>query len=160
MRVVAAWGPASAFKFDIDPQRDEMTIISLGAGRGVGMKDGHFFCTNLPPWVCNRLKQRIDRDPEGLQQEAARLSERFLSNVGAAMFVMLPLFALWQKIVYRGRRMRYTEHLVFALHLLAFWFAALMPMPAYTLVAMRHVYGERWWGPCCCAQLWSACSTC
>ena len=160
MRVVTAWGPESAFKFDIDPQRDELNIISLGEGRGVGMKDGNFFCTSLPAWACTRLKHRVDRDPEGLRQEAARLSERFLANVGAAMFVILPLFALWQKIVYWGRRMRYTEHLVFALHLHAFWFAALMPMlanlpwltglafmamPAYTLAAMRRVYGGRWW---------------
>ena len=42
------------------------------------------------------------------------------------MFVLLPGFALWLKLAYLNRRMRYTEHLVFALHVHAFWFAALL----------------------------------
>jgi hypothetical protein len=76
------------------------------------------------------------------------------------MFVLLPGFALWLKLVYLDRRMRYTEHLVFALHVHAFWFAALLltlpgwdPLallaslivPVYALMAMKRVYGGRFW---------------
>ena len=74
------------------------------------------------------------------------------------MFVLLPGFALWLKLAYLNRRLRYTEHLVFALHVHAFWFLALMftlpglgpltalallTVPVYTLMAMKRVYGGR-----------------
>ena len=99
-------------------------------------------------------------DPKSLQREATELGERAVSNLGAAMFVLLPLFALSLKLVHLNRRLRYTEHLVFALHLHAFWFLLLAPMllnlpwltglafmvlPVYTWLAMRRVYGGRWW---------------
>jgi len=76
------------------------------------------------------------------------------------MFVLLPLFAALLKLLYWPRRMRYTEHLVFALHLHAFWFLAigllitqvdalatlaLVAAPVYGLLALRRVYGGRWW---------------
>jgi len=92
--------------------------------------------------------------------EIESAKDRFLGNLGAAMFVLLPAFALWLKGVYLNRRMRYTEHLVFALHVHAFWFVALLLMlpgwdplalaalfavPVYTLMAMRRVYGGRFW---------------
>jgi hypothetical protein len=56
--------------------------------------------------------------------------------------------------------LRYTEHLVFALHVHAFWFVALLltlpdwgpltalallAVPVYTLLAMKRVYGGRRW---------------
>jgi hypothetical protein len=77
------------------------------------------------------------------------------------MFVLLPLFALWLKLLYLTRRLYYTEHLVFALHLHAFWFAVLglslidwvplnlmllLAAMIYPLVAMRRVYGGGWAG--------------
>jgi hypothetical protein len=72
---------------------------------------------------------------------------------------MVPLFALLQKAVYWNRRLRYTEHLVFALHLHAFWFLCLLLtllpfewmsvvsillVPVYALAALKRVYGGRW----------------
>ncbi|MDP3225752.1 MAG: hypothetical protein Q8M96_21675, partial [Rubrivivax sp.] len=57
------------------------------------------------------------------------------------------------------RRLRYTEHLVFALHLHAFWFLLLLlllseqawlsglatlAVPVYTFLALRRVYGGGW----------------
>jgi hypothetical protein len=75
------------------------------------------------------------------------------------MFFLVPLFALLQKVVYLGRGVRYTEHLIYALHVHSFWFIALalallpwnwvgatmvMLVPLYTLVAARRVYGGGW----------------
>jgi hypothetical protein len=63
-------------------------------------------------------------------------------------------------LLFRNRALHYTEHLVFALHLHAFWFllaavmmlgvellvwAGLVLIPVYGLLAMRRVYGGRWW---------------
>lgn len=134
-------------------------VVDLGWGRA-GMKDGAFFCESLPKWVCARLQRRLDHDKAGLQREARGIGERVVGNLGAAMFLLLPGFALALKLVYWNRRLRYTEHLVFALHVHAFWFAALgltllpgswleavalVGVPLYTLLAMKRVYGGRWW---------------
>ena len=50
----------------------------------------------------------MDADPKGLQREATALGERFASNMEAPMFFMLPLFALWQMIVYWNGGLRCT----------------------------------------------------
>ena len=75
-------------------------------------------------------------------------------------FLLLPGFALGLWLLFRNRGLHYTEHLVFALHLHAFWFllaavmmlgvellvwAGLVLVPVYGLLAMRRVYGGRWW---------------
>ena len=83
----------------------------------------------------------------------------FGSYVPYAVFLMMPLFALYLKILYLGSGRRYGEHLLFALHVNAFAFLALtllMVVPdivgivqfvlwlwllLYTPVAMRRVYG-------------------
>jgi predicted RNA-binding Zn-ribbon protein involved in translation (DUF1610 family) len=131
--------------------------IHLGGGRA-GMRDGVFFCESLPLWVCKRIQRRVDIDPNKVLSEVESLKDRFLGNLGGAMFVLLPGFALWLKWAYRNRRLRYTEHLVFALHVHAFWFLALLftlpgwglltalallTVPTYTLMAMKRVYGGR-----------------
>ena len=95
----------------------------------------------------------------GLFREFEDASQRFVSHWGSAMFALVPLFAMWVRLAWLNRRLRYTEHLVFALHLHSFWFAALvlvqiLPgalavvpilwMPVYALLATRRVYGGRW----------------
>lgn len=140
-----------------DPKKADAIPIVIAGGRA-GMKNGQFFCTDLPPWLCGRLKARVDLDAPAFQREIERFGERFVAHLGAAMFVLLPSFALWLKLAYRNRRLRYTEHLVFALHLHAFWFIALafaLPdsvwlaavaisaMPVYAMLALRRVYGGR-----------------
>jgi hypothetical protein len=58
--------------------------------------------------------------------EVQSVKDRFLGNLGGGVFVLLPGFALWPTLAYRNRHLRYTEHLVFALHARAFWFLALV----------------------------------
>jgi hypothetical protein len=146
---------------DVDLRKGEYSIFTFGDGSGAGMKNGVFFCNSLPQWLCKRLERRLDVDPKGLQKEAAAMGERFVSNMGASMFFVMPLFALFQWLVYWNRRMRYTEHLVFALHLHAFWFAvlsltlfnqngltglAVLAVPVYGFMALKRVYGGgRFW---------------
>jgi hypothetical protein len=139
--------------------KDETITLDLGFGRA-GLKDGAFYCENLPAWLCRRLERRLDLDPKALAREGRQIGERFIATMGPAMFLLLPAFALWTLIVYWNRRLRYTEHLVFALHVHAFWFLMLgltllplagfeqfawLAVPVYTLLAMRCVFGGRWW---------------
>lgn len=129
--------------------------INLGTGRA-GLKAGVFFCEDLPGWLCQRLQRRIDIKPEAFIDAVRQLSERFVANLGAALFVLVPSFALFMKLAYFNRGLRYTEHLVFGLHVHAFWFLmvgltllplggvedlALFVVPFYTLRAMKRVYG-------------------
>jgi hypothetical protein len=133
--------------------------LNLGGGRA-GMREGVFFCEQLPQWICQRVQRRLDIEPKKMLSEVESVKDKFLGNLGGAMFVLLPSFALWLKLAYRNRRLRYTEHLVFALHVHAFWFvallftlpswglltaAALLTVPVYTLAAMKRVYGGRPW---------------
>ena len=160
MRLMAGDGMEGGFEFDVDPRKGEYTILGFGDGIEAGMKDGHFFCRGYPAWVCKRLQRRLDLDPKGLQLQAAEMGERAIGNIGLAMFFILPLFAAGLKLVYLNRGLRYTEHLVFALHLHAFWFVALLftlgkvpwlgtlaglSIPLYAWLAMRRVYRDRWW---------------
>ena len=151
----------NALQFDGDISKGEYSLFRWNDDTaGPMIKDGVFSCNGTPAWVCKRLARRFDTDPKGLQRQASELSQRAIANVGAAMFVMLPLFAAWLKLNYLNRRLRYTEHLVFALHLHSFWFLmfalmlwdlpglaalAFMAVPVYALLAMRRVYGGRWW---------------
>jgi Protein of unknown function (DUF3667) len=145
-----------------DHKRSNFSVMQFNDDTGFGMRKGVFYCNNLPAWLCERAKRRLDIDPKGAAAAVDQFKDRFLGNVGAAMFVLLPSFALWLKLVYLNRRLHYTEHLVFALHLHAFWFIALalgvvgneivwlasaaaVAVPVYALWAMRRVYGGRWW---------------
>ena len=135
-------------------------FIQLGPSASVGLRNGEFYCDNLPAWVCRRLQRRLDIDPKAVAREAEQFEERLLGNLGGAMFLLLPAFAFGLKLVYFNRRRRYAEHLVFALHVHAFWFAALcltlaqlpwlsrlvlLVVPVYTLLALHRVYGGRLW---------------
>ena len=150
--------PDAAETMALENKKGTLTI-NLGGGRA-GLRDGVFFCENLPQWLCKRFQRRLDLDPKTMGSEISAMKDRFLGNLGAALFLLLPGFALWLKLVYLNRRLRYTEHLVFALHLHAYWFLALaltlsqlpplalvavLSVPMHTLLAMKRVYGGRWW---------------
>ena len=148
--------PALVASFDKKP---DLVALEFGAGRA-GLDKGRFYCEGLPAWACKRLQRRLDVDAAGLQREMTELSERMMANLGAMMFVLLPAFAAALKLAYWNRGLRYTEHLVFTLHVHAFWFLVLgvnlLPLggvegltwfaaPVYTLLALKRVYGGRWW---------------
>ena len=88
---LATTGMDNAVKLDWDMSKGGYSVFALGDGSEAGMKDGVFFCNGLPQWLCKRLERRLVSDPKGLQREATALGERAISNLGAAMFVLLPL---------------------------------------------------------------------
>lgn len=88
----------------------------------------------------------------------ARLVDRLLRDVPKAIFILLPLFALFLKLLYIRQRRLYVEHLVFIFHIHAFaflvasallllpsswspWYAWFL-IPAYVFWAMRRVYEQ------------------
>jgi hypothetical protein len=142
-----------------DKSKVQATIIYIGSAKAV-IENGKFICEGLPQSICERLRKRYDRDIPSLAEELSQVAGRFMGKWGVAMFILLPLFALWLKLIYLRRNMRYGEHLVFTFHLHAFWFAifilmTLLPgaagdylaaaIPIYGVWAMQRVYGGRWW---------------
>ena len=134
--------------------------IGIVFGRA-GFRNGEYFCDNLPGWLCERLRERIDVEPREFLRLARQAGDRLSSNLSAMMFVLMPVFAALLWLLYRNRGLRYTEHLVFALHLHAWCFvvlacmqlawpplqvAGLLAMPVYAWLALRRVYGGAW-GP-------------
>ncbi len=159
LRLVATASIEAPGAVQLDGRGPANGSVQIGVG-SAGLKDGVFFCRELPPWLCKRIQRRIDLKPEAMLGAMHQLGERFVANLGAALFFVLPSFALWLKLVYFNRRLRYTEHLVLALHLHAFWFLmfglslapggwltalVMLVVPVYTWLALRRVYGGRVW---------------
>ncbi len=159
VRVVTTINIQAPDAVKLDNKAARSFTLDMGPARA-GLRDGVFFCDNMPDWLCKRIQRRVDVKPEAMADMARQTGERIVGNLGAAMFVLLPSLALFFKWAYLNRRLRYTEHLVFALHVHAFWFVmigltlvpwdwisgpALLVIPLYTVLAMRRVYGGRWW---------------
>ena len=137
------------------PERPTQISLELGVVRA-GIEDGVFFCEGMPPWLCQRIQARLDTTTAALLQHVQKVNDRLASHAGIVMFVLLPAFALGLSWLFRYRGYSYTEHLVFALHLHAFWFLAITVMlmgldwlawlaalaiPVYAGLAFRRVYG-------------------
>ena len=138
-------------------ERGPLPTLGLNLGPvHVGIREGVFFCQSLPVWLCGQIQARAAPDTRTLLAKVRRANERLSANAGLVMFVLLPLFALCLKLATWGSGLRYTAHLVFALHLHAFWFLVLavvllVPSPlqwlgyavmaVYTLLAGKRVYG-------------------
>jgi hypothetical protein len=92
-----------------------------------------------------------------------QLVKAFFAYAPYALFALMPVFAFWLKVLYLGSGQRFGAHLLFALHVNAFAFAVLalqMVIPSsvgfvhallmgwmiiYLPLALRRVYGGRWW---------------
>lgn len=157
-----SFGPTNEKDFIRFDGSEEMenTRLEFTEALKAGMENGKFVCRGLPESWCKRLEERFSLDAKGMERELRKVPERFVSHWGSAMFALLPLYAFFLKLVYLDRRMRWSEHLVFALHLHAFIFAmvllkltgvpwlgsaGLVAIPIYSVIALQVVYGGRWW---------------
>lgn len=111
---------------------------------------------------------KVARGLERAMADEKRFGEEVAANLSRAFFLLLPVFALLLKLLYRRRRLLYLDHLVFALHYHAFAFviftlmilagAARLPQPllvslvlalwlwmfVYLLLALRTAYDDSW----------------
>ena len=145
------------------PERFSSLQLELGLG-SAGLENGEFYCEGLPPWLCARIQKKLEGDTRQVVLQMQKVGERVANHAGTTVFALLPGFAAGLKLLFRRRRLHYTEHLVFALHLHAFWFAiaalamagalavsewVLLPLlvvgPGYGLLALKRVYGGAWW---------------
>lgn len=66
-------------------------------------------------WV-NAQLGRVDENVERIKSDPNLLKNAFLSMVPTTLFVLLPLFAVFLKIMYLFKKRLYMEHLIVALH--------------------------------------------
>ena len=142
-------------------ERPTEVALDLGLVRA-GMSGGVFFCEGMPAWLCKRIQARLDTSTYALLQQVQKVNDRIASHAGVVLFVLLPAFAGGLALFFRYRGFSYTEHLVFALHLHAFWFLTitaimmsvewlpslallLIVIPLYAALAFRRVYGGPRW---------------
>ena len=111
----------------------------------------------VSPDVERKLKAFGRLSPE---ERDGKLTAALFSYVPYALFCLMPLFALYLKLLYLGTGRRYGEHMLFALHTNGFTFAILCVqivispldlgfirfllvawMVAYLPMAMQRVYG-------------------
>jgi hypothetical protein len=148
----------SAFHRSLHDEHSVFTIVDLGFGKALRNADGSFTC-DLPKWFCNRIEERVLRQPGELERRYSSLPTELVSHLSTAVFLLLPLFAFYLQLAYFRRA--YGEHFLFALHVHSFWFLVLMvlllPTPGwirlplagylfvYSVMALHAVYRSPWW---------------
>ena len=91
----------------------------------------------------------------------AAFNDHVLHRLPYTVFVLMPVFAAMCGYVYRKRRQNYGMHLLFTVHLHAFIFLvfllclvpgvqnfggwAMLVVLIYLILALKRVYGGRWW---------------
>jgi hypothetical protein len=119
---------------------------------------------DLPQWLKPLGKryykaiEQLTEDPHGVSQ---RLLPAVLAKLPYAVFMLVPLFALNTRLLYWRRNRVYAQHFLFALHLHAFVFltflvgqglvadtlatALFWSWLIYLTLALRRMFGGRWW---------------
>ena len=80
-----------------------------------------------PGWFERRVLQPALEDPE-------RTQALFIERLQWMVFALVPLFAVWLRLLYRRRERFFVPHLVFALHFHALSFLLLVAGTAGTLI--------------------------
>ena len=89
-------------------------------------------------WLTRWIKKRGDRfarNSEAMRENPDEFIRLFLGAVPGALFLLVPLFALFLKVMYLGSGRGYLEHLVVALYSHAFLLATLLLLFVLTGVA-------------------------
>jgi hypothetical protein len=117
--------------------------------------------SGAPSWVEAAVERKLDQIGHLPPRDAFRaIVSDMLSFAPHMVFLMLPVFALLLKLLYIRRDRFYAEHVVFALHVHAFFFLMFLIMllvpwgtvdgliiiwtMLYVWLAMRRVYQQGW----------------
>ena len=115
-------------------------VAPVGADRGpVTVKPGA--CDDSlydGPWRQQILPMLQDGCRGAIADGGRELTRQFVANLPSALFVSLPLLALFMKTMYWRPRRYYVEHLLFFVHNHSFLFAAVG-----LLMVLRHFLGGR-----------------
>jgi hypothetical protein len=121
-------------------------------------------CGRYPERSCNWIESLVNNSGSAFSEHPQEVVQHMQAHIVAyapyIVFLMLPVFAGIMKLTYWNRRMTYGEHVVFSLHVHAFWFLLFLAIwlvpasvagvlqlvvPVYGTWAMHEAYGGRWW---------------
>ncbi|MCP4897065.1 MAG: DUF3667 domain-containing protein [bacterium] len=91
-----------------------------------------------PSWISKALEPLIEQ----YEEDPDRLNQLFIDRLAQAVFILVPLFALALRVLYR--RQRYIAHLIYSLHLHSFAFLVLLlaaGVSAFGLVWQQRATG-------------------
>ena len=122
-----------------------------------------FECGHYPHRTCSWMESLVNYSGAGFSDHPQEVVQHMQAHVIAyspyLVFLLLPAFAGIMKLTYWNRRMTYGEHVVFSLHVHAFWFLLFLAIwlapeslagllglvvPVYGTWAMHETYGGRW----------------
>lgn len=113
----------------------------------------------------NRFKKNVYRNITKISTghlDSDELFEKIQRNISYSMFLLMPLFALFLKMIYFRSKRHYSDHLVFSMyfHSLAFllliislilewiglqiYIVFVLAILTYLLIMLKRVYGQRW----------------
>lgn len=92
----------------------------------------------------DQFKQIKDNARYALREDSSPLVKQVLAELPKLMFLLLPLFALFLKIIYPFSKRFYMEHLMVAFHSHGFIFFALMILTLFEL-AMNSWFTDAQW---------------
>ena len=141
------------------------------APRVTGCQDLNFDIFSRQPQLAQRIRHACQ---EMVRDNGENLLHIAVGTMSKAMFIFLPLIAFIHMLLYWRPRYRYAEHLLFFVHLHAFYFSVAIVMicagnaaeswpkvsgvsdiletvlgwclPIYTLLALRRVFQRSWAG--------------
>ncbi len=110
-------------------------------------------------WLGNMLKERLLVGAAHLDQMPAdqanrALTRQIFADLPVALFLALPIIALALRMVFWRRNLIYFDHFIYTLHLVAFFFAAmifakavgLIPLPSTLGVLLTIAFALLLWG--------------
>jgi hypothetical protein len=135
--------------------------------------DANCDTTQFELFVSHALAQRLRHGCKAVVRDhGASLVHVAVGAMPKALFILLPVIAFLHMLMYRRPRYRYAEHLLFFLHVQAFFFSAMTlvvllanaadawpraegaaqilslallgSLPLYTVVAMKRVFNAGW----------------
>ncbi len=112
----------------------------------------------------NQLKLKIARKLAQSEENIEQINTTVVKRLPQLMFVLMPVFALLLKLLYRRSEQFYLSHLIFAVHFHAFVFLVfivvlliyitselklssifLVFIPIYLFQCLKRVYSESFW---------------
>ena len=146
-----------ALSMSVTPGQIQPKAVAGAGTTGAGSTPDDPIRITFAPGLSAKLNKFMEKP---VSERVSLLSNAFFSYVPYVLFCLMPLFALYLKLLYLGSGRRYGEHLLFALHANAFAFAMISfifiispldwGLPTFVLVvwlmaylpmAMRRVYG-------------------
>jgi len=97
--------------------------------------DGQVSDASTGGWLKRKLREKVG--PHGSNAEL--LAKTLRNNISTMMLFCIPLFALVLKVLYVRQRRFYIEHLVYALHIHAFFYIGLLLIVFSGIAALRWI---------------------